>query len=398
MALRKLSLAVAVLFFSAATHAFDYETSLEVGLEQRYYPQEAEQFHSSFSVVVEPELYLEWDGGTVRSTIKPFARWDDRDHQRTHIDAREASVQWLLGDVELMAGIGQEFWGTLEGVHLVDIINQTDFVENIDGEDKLGQAMFKLAWLNDWGNFEAWAMPFFRERTFPGPNGRPSAALPVDEDLAQYESKDERDNLDYALRYSNAFGGLDLGISWFDGTSRDPTLVPVPFGGVPQALAPYYALVEQIGVDFAWALGGWLLKGEYINRQFTDSNNDFNAYGLGAEYTFVSIFGGDAELGVLVEYYGDERDELPAPALFQNDVLIGTRWVFNDVQSTELLAGVVLDQDHDGYAIQLEATRRLGDAGALALEYRKSDKEPAGSPFQSFEDDELLQLEYRHYF
>jgi len=54
------------------------------------------------------------------------------------------------------------FWGVTEFQHLVDIINQTDLVENIDTEDKLGQPMINLALINDWGTVDLFIMPYFR--------------------------------------------------------------------------------------------------------------------------------------------------------------------------------------------------------------------------------------------
>ena len=70
------------------------------------------------------------------------------------------------------------FWGVTELRHLVDIINQTDLVENLDGEQKLGQPMVQLTLLKDWGTLDFFAMPYFRERTFTGPDGRPRPRSP----------------------------------------------------------------------------------------------------------------------------------------------------------------------------------------------------------------------------
>ena len=53
------------------------------------------------------------------------------------------------------------FWGVTESVHLVDIINQTDFAGDIDGEDKLGQTMLSLMLQRDWGEITAFVLPAF---------------------------------------------------------------------------------------------------------------------------------------------------------------------------------------------------------------------------------------------
>ena len=71
-------------------------------------------------------------------------------------------------EIELLVGINKVFWGVTESVHLVDIVNQTDLVEDLDQEDKLGQPMVNLALQHDWGLLNIYLLPYFRERTFPG--------------------------------------------------------------------------------------------------------------------------------------------------------------------------------------------------------------------------------------
>jgi hypothetical protein len=87
------------------------------------------------------------------------------------------------------------FWGVTESSHLVDIINQSDFVENIDTEDKLGQPMVSLRWLPEWGTLDLFLMPLHRERTFQGLAGRPRLPLPIDQDNPVYESSAAIDSM-----------------------------------------------------------------------------------------------------------------------------------------------------------------------------------------------------------
>ena len=61
-----------------------------------------------------------------------------RTDQRTHGDIRELAyvhARVMIGS--FVVGIRKEFWGVTEFQHLVDVINQTDGVEDFDGEDKL---------------------------------------------------------------------------------------------------------------------------------------------------------------------------------------------------------------------------------------------------------------------
>ena len=104
------------------------------------------------------------------------------------VDLREAV--WLkviddvgfLGDgpLELRFGVDKVFWGRTESRHLVDVVNQTDLIEYPDEEEKLGQPMLRLTLPRAWGVADIFFLPYFRERTFAGRDGRLRSALVVD--------------------------------------------------------------------------------------------------------------------------------------------------------------------------------------------------------------------------
>ena len=120
----------------------------------------------------------------------------------------------------MRAGVDKVFWGATEVYHLVDIINQTDNVENRDGEQKLGQPMFKVSLERDWGVLDLFLMPYFRERTFSSAEGRPRSQPRVAAELTEYENSREEYHPDVALRWSSNLGDWDLGIAHFHGTGR----------------------------------------------------------------------------------------------------------------------------------------------------------------------------------
>ena len=113
----------------------------------------------------------------------------------------------------------------VESRSLVDIVNQTDLVEHPNEKTKMGQPMVHVTWSGDWGALELFGLTWHRPPTFPGRHGRQRSELVVNHELTSYESGAEEWHLDLAGRYSGSFGPLDVGLSVFDGTSRDPTLL-----------------------------------------------------------------------------------------------------------------------------------------------------------------------------
>ncbi len=328
-------------------------------------------------------------------TFKPFFRLDAYDKERTHFDFREYNFYAAKDDWELRVGLGKVFWGVTESQHLVDIINQSDFVENIDGEDKLGQPLINLTLTLDSGIVDLFLLPGFRERSFPGQEGRPRTPLVVDTNSSEYESSDENKHFDYALRWSGTvMNNWDLGLHYFAGTSRDPQLIPKTING-QQTLVPRYNLIKQVGIDLQATLEEWLLKLEAIQRN--GNPKDYSAAVTGFEYTFVGIQDSNINLGMLMEYHYDSRDE-EASSPFQNDIFIGSRFDFSDEQSTEILAGGVFDLDTSTRSFRIEAARRLGQSWKLTGELQIFEHIDMNDLQFTLRDDDFLSLELARYF
>ncbi|MCE2390107.1 MAG: hypothetical protein J4G09_01330, partial [Proteobacteria bacterium] len=85
------------------------------------------------------------------------------------------------------------------------------------------------------------------------------------------------------------------------------------------------------------------------------------------EYSFYSVVGTVADVGVIVEWNHDRRGRLSTDK-FQDDVFLGARVAFNDVQSTEILASFLLDADQATRALAFEMTRRITDRWSWSLE------------------------------
>ena len=75
------------------------------------------------------------------------------------------------------------------------------------------------------------------------------------------------------------------------------------------------------------------------------------------------------DLGVLGEYHYDDRGE-SSPGIFEDDIAVGARLVFNDAQSSEVLTGMVWDRNTGGNFFNVEAGRRIGENFLLELQGR----------------------------
>ena len=405
---RVVLLAVSLLGLPAPLGAVELSGHIE--LEPRGFtqsPAHPGQNRHGVSLAVQPELHQPFDEGRQSLLFTPFLRLDTADAGRTHFDVRELLYERVFDSAELRAGIGRVFWGVTESYHLVDVVNQTDLVENVDREDKLGQPLVNLTLIRDWGALDFFVLPGFRERTFPGREGRLRSEPFVDTDRATYGSGAGRQRIDHALRWSHAIGDFDVGVAYFHGTSREPRfeLLPVCADGRPTlasgcrpagtVLAPRYDVVRRTSLDLQATREAMLWKLEALHE--SGQGGSWIAWVAGFEHTWFGIGESAADLGLLVEHLFDGRGG-HAPGPLENDVFAGLRLALNDEAGTDVLAGVIADAEGDATTLSLEASRRIGERWKVEVEARAWVGVDENDPMFPFQRDDYVQLTLSRFF
>ena len=401
MAMRLIAVVVGVLAVLAGASAVAAELARSgwIALNFRAFPdspQFADQFeHYQPSVAFRPEFRWRFENQD-QVTLIPFLRLDSQDDERTHVDLREAFWRRRGEEWNILVGVNRVFWGVTESRHLVDVINQVDGVEDIDEEERLGQPMINLSTQRDWGNVGLFVLTGFRERTFAGPEGRPRFALPVDTNNPEYESSAGNKHIDYAVRYSHVVGDWDIGAYLFYGTAREPTFTVSPDG---TRLIPNYSIITQVGTDIQYTHEAWLWKFEGIVRE--GQGDTFGALVASLEYTFYQVKNSAVDVGLLLEYLYDGRDEDPSiapPTPFDNDIFFGTRIALNDVQDTSIIAGATIDLDDQSTIFIAEAERRLSDRWSLVAKGRFFINVEDDPLLRNFENDSYVDISVRWHF
>jgi hypothetical protein len=285
--------------------------------------------------------------GVHRWAVTGFARSDVEDGHRSHVEIREAAWTWQPASWQLRGGILTTFWGVTESNRLVDVVNQRDEREAPDMDAKLGQPGGAFTGPAAGGTIEVLALAYHRPRAFGLGDGRfrPS---PTFVDVPLYESAAGRSRIDWAGRWSTHVGAVDVGVSHFWGTSRDPEFRD---GAAPQ---PRYGVVHQTGLDAQLTLDGLLLKAEAIRRE---DGATIGAVTTGAEYVIGNVASSGSDVVIFAEVTLDER-RAQAPRGLDRDAFVALRWIPNDAAGTELTAGGTLDLTSGAHVIRLEGSRR----------------------------------------
>ena len=362
----------------------------ELSFDNRYFfnagLQQQKKNHTSFSF--SPEIFK--DDSNKIFHFKAKLRKDSEDSGRDLNDIQELYLINILEDKEIKFGVSKEFWGVTETSHRVDIINQTDFTEGFDGEEKLGQPMIKISLERQWGLLDIYTLLGFRERNFSGNKGRLRLPLSINEKGPLYSSSAKNKRADFAVRWSNYYDDFDIAISHFSGTSREPRFLPS--ANKINELVPIYEVIDQTGLEIQYLLDGLAIKGEVISR--SGQGERFSAATYGFEYTQVGVLQTRIDLGWVVEFNHDDRLE-SSPFVF------GTRFSFNDIYDSQILSGFIVNDKSKELGFLLEASRRIGECCMLSLEgiYFDDTDEDNGQKkiFQAFKDDDFLRAEFIYY-
>lgn len=414
--------------------------------EARLYPSDGllqEQKEALASIAVEPELSWKSTSEDHSIRFKTFARYSDPDGHRDHADIRELYYNYAGTGWQAEVGINKVYWGVVESLHLVDVINQTDNVESANGEQKLGQPMVSFGLEQSWGNVDLYVLPYFRERVYSaGPERfRPTMTLngletDLNERNAFYESSDEEKHIDYAARWANSFDSLDVGISYFSGTNREPIpiILDANISFIPTKLGVYYEQLTQGGLELQYLYDDWAFKLEGTAKHLETGN--YNSAVIGFEYTLSDVQSSGADLGLLAEYLWNDRKTMkldpllavfleeassPPPLTpsqlaslpqisaladalsnylspFEDDIFIGTRFSLNDIGSTEFLAGIIVDADDQTTSGSFEGSTRIGDDVRISLNIYLFENVDEDSAFYALRKDDQIEAKVAWYF
>lgn len=367
------------------------ELSGSAGITYRHYwddPLYIEQKDGDTTeIVIKPEVKNEISN-QLKFKFRGFVRESNNDGARNHSDIRELLLTFHQGSFDLSAGIGKVFWGVTESRHLVDVINQVDLIEDFLEEEKLGQPMINFSTVTELGAVSFYWLPYFRKREFPDIEQRfryPPAFQVNDPVFLDGRHNKHRD---YALRYSNSWDEIDLGVSFFDGNGRTPWFVTID--GI---VKPVYSREKQLGFDLQYTIDAWLIKHESVYNQ-----NDFEDYFStvnGFEYTFFQLNDGSFDLGVLFEHLYSNKNDV-VDDVFNNDVFAGVRVALNDVQSSSLLFGVIYDPESSEGIIKFESEKRIGEDWTISINAIRVLNPKLN--FQSFSNDSFIEATVLYHF
>ena len=366
----------------------------EITAEASWYPQgaaHAGQKNSFVHTEVRPELVIY--GDVAEALIQP--RISGGTAGEGTIDFREANVTTRLGDADILIGSTILFWGKVESYNPVDVVNAKDFNRGVMRSEKRGAPMLRLSWPAGTGQLSLLAIDFTKN-IYPGVASRERPALPIAKD-ASYSGGAKREDIANAVRWSGYFGDIDLGISWFRGTGLAPRLLPQADG----TLKPDYSRITQTGLDVQYLWADSALKVELVRRsgQYDrlGTARSYQAGVVGIEHNLFGVMDSGHDIVLIGEYAGDSRMELTHSG-FQNDLTVGTRWLWNDTEDTEILGLLTHDLENGAQTATVSIDRRINDQLTFEASARGTSRYANDPNSTAFQKDSAVNMALTYWF
>jgi len=384
---------------------FNYKGNLS--FEQWYFPREGVSAQNNANDTFEFKGEGSLSAAAWQVLVAPRLKFDLVEEQRNRIAADEAWVEYSTENMEIRVGIQTFFWGTVESVNIVDVLNQQDYESNFLDPYKWGEFSALISYFTDDYTFELYYLPYFRTASFPSRYSRYSFTN-SNIDISENEQYNDGSRWDPqgAFRVSTTFGSADIAVAVFHGWSRFPIL---NYGPGSTDLVPHYYKEDRVSCEIQMAVDKWLLKGEFVYKN-TDINSElmrasilpsgrivnknlipdsYVSYVFGFEYKFERIVDSH-DLTFLAEYIGDTNrgEKTPDYRVYQNDLFFGFRYNFNDANDKKLeFGGFLALEKGDEFIYSVEYSQRFFKDFNFNLKYTALALNSGDSPVSIFRED-----------
>ncbi|MEL7259168.1 MAG: hypothetical protein AAFN80_15210 [Pseudomonadota bacterium] len=93
--------------------------------------------------------------------LDPYLPCGNRDDERSYAELRRQFLRYFDEGWDITIGADRVFWGVVESVNKMDVINQRDGPENADLDKRLGRSMLRFSAQINTGNFDVFYFPCF---------------------------------------------------------------------------------------------------------------------------------------------------------------------------------------------------------------------------------------------
>lgn len=362
-----------VIFFSPVAYA-EWERSGDFTLETRQFADDNEDDTYENQRAIEVHYRGKGQFGKNFFTLSYGGRYDDQDRGRNLLWPEDIYLNRQMSDnVNFVVGYQIFNYSYMEAFHPLDVVNAVILDVSLVNVDKMGEFVIGTE-IYAWdGNLRLYLMPRPTRPVLPGRDSRLNLDIDFHRSVWIGQDGEEQDWSDHFLvSFEKSFDDFDLMIvtskgmdrqRFFIGTEKYTEFNGNVFPDNADLFTPFYFERFFSGMNTVYNFNSFQLKGSVAYSYYLAEDeiytagglqrpHDYTVTALGFEKEFSHDGGIDSTLIVEGQKAFVDDADIDNFAL-QNDMFIGWRFAFNDVNSKELTIATMIDlskSDHEGFS------------------------------------------------
>lgn len=354
-----------------------------IGINTQQYSSKDNK-HSN-NITLEQKLKLSYEKENTLSILEIYAQedstdfLDSKDNKRSFIRINELYSQYENDNSKILLGKNIRFWGALEVKNIVDTFNLQEGRNDPFETDKIGAYNIAYSYFFEDSEISIIAK-LYEQKNKLASNKYMYSILKNAESLKnKLESEKSLYRPSLYLLYNGTSNeddySLDYAFIYENGYDSQRYL-----SKISNIYTQHAYLVNKFMTYNTLVLNSTLYKIEALYTDVIDDKNisDYVHIALGIEHTLEPSENGN-ELGLLCEYYyydtleKNKLSHIDLGETFQNDLFLGLRYSFNDINNSSAVGGVILDTQDKEENYYIEYQTRLNDMFKLKFDYRYFD-------------------------
>lgn len=379
----------------------DLEYKGNIGVETAYFNHDMENKRDNQSA-----FRFELDGkykikNNQKIVAKVKAIYDTNDNKRRYFDINDLYFQHDFKNYSFLIGKSTRFWGAMEFYNQSDTFNTKDLLDNpFDYESKVGA--WNIAYTRFFDNSEFSIIAKLHEEKQRMQESRSiynflpysyNEKLDTDSDdvptiYLKYSSSIDEHQIDYSVIYQN---GYDEQRYLVPNLSKDNNI---------SSMQQHAYTVDKFMGFGTMVQGDTLYKTELAYTSSHDNKvADYAQGSIGLEHTLYGVYD-KMDVGIIAEYYkyksfqNRRHNAKDFGKLFDDDLALGARLAFNDMDSSEVLVGLDVDRHNKEKVLFVDYDTRIDDKYKLKVSFQHFDAKQDSS----FSDGNTMRVELGYYF
>lgn len=352
-----------LLVFCINLFALEYKSNLS------YSYISYDEFVNENLIDVDTKLKYEGESYSINSTFEYL--YSSEYSKKRYLDINELYLNYEFSNSNLYFGKQIKYWGELESYNIADIFNKKRYLADpFDKSKKIGSYTLNDTFYFDDSSLELGVKFYEEDIDYPNSNAPYYPfSLNYSDDLQTTHSKYTPSiYLKYGFT-SEILESENKLIFWYGYDSKRVIVLD------NQSLKQKAYISSKLIYLSNFIYGDYIFKIEsVISDVKSDLVSDYAQVAFGVEKSLYDIKGSD--LAFYLEYYkykyfNDKQKNIDISEVYDDDIFIAVKINLNDVDSTQIKAGTLLDKNSSERVLKVELSSRLIDSVVLNGEVLK---------------------------